>query len=45
MVEHKEQYCVKISNRFANFESLDTEVDINRAEETIRISKCRQKTV
>jgi hypothetical protein len=32
----KEQYCVEISNRFAALEILDTEVDINRARETIR---------
>jgi hypothetical protein len=36
-VEGKEQYCVEISNRFAALENLDTEVDINRAWETIRI--------
>jgi hypothetical protein len=31
-----EQYHVEISNRFAAFESLDPEVDINRTWETIR---------
>jgi hypothetical protein len=35
-VEVKEQYRVEISNRFAALEYLDTEVDINRAFETIR---------
>jgi hypothetical protein len=35
-VEGKEQYRVKISNKFAGLENLDTEVDINRAWETIR---------
>jgi hypothetical protein len=34
-VEVKEQYRVEISNRFAAFEHLDTEVDSNRAWETI----------
>jgi hypothetical protein len=34
-VEGKEQYRVDISNRFAALENLDTEVDINRAGETI----------
>jgi hypothetical protein len=28
-VESKEQYCVEVSNRFAAFEHLDAEVDIN----------------
>jgi hypothetical protein len=37
-VELKEQYRVEISNRFAALEELDTEVDINRAWETIRES-------
>jgi hypothetical protein len=37
-VESKEQYQVEISNRFAALEELDTEVDINRAWETIRKS-------
>jgi hypothetical protein len=31
----KEQYCVEISNRLAAMENIDTEVDINRAWETI----------
>jgi hypothetical protein len=35
-VEGKEQYRVEISNRFAALEHLDTEVDINKAWETIR---------
>jgi hypothetical protein len=35
-VEGKEQYLVEISNRFAVLENLDTEVDTNRAWETIR---------
>jgi hypothetical protein len=35
-VEGKEQYRVEISNRFAPLENLDTEVDTNRAWETIR---------
>jgi hypothetical protein len=34
--EDKEQYHVEISNRFTALENLDTEVDINRALETIR---------
>jgi hypothetical protein len=35
-VEDKEQYHVEISNRFAALENLCSEVDINRAWETIR---------
>jgi hypothetical protein len=35
-VESKEQYCIEISNRFAASENLDTEVDVNKAWETIR---------
>jgi hypothetical protein len=35
-VEGKEQYRVEISNRFVALENFDTEVDINRAWETIR---------
>jgi hypothetical protein len=35
-LEGKEQYCAEISNRFAALENIDTEVDINRAWETIR---------
>ncbi|PNF21835.1 hypothetical protein B7P43_G05968 [Cryptotermes secundus] len=35
-VEGKEQYCVEISNRFAALENLKTEVDINKAWETVR---------
>jgi hypothetical protein len=35
-VEGKGQYSVEISNRFAPLENLDTEVDVNKAWETIR---------
>jgi hypothetical protein len=35
-VEGKEQYWVEISNRLTALEYLDTEVDINRAWETLR---------
>jgi hypothetical protein len=35
-VEGKEQYRVEISNRFAALENWDTEVDVNKAWETIR---------
>jgi hypothetical protein len=35
-VEGKEHYHVEISKRFTALENLDTEVDINRAWETIR---------
>jgi hypothetical protein len=46
-VEGKEQYRVEISNRLSALENLDTEVDINRAWETIRenikISKFQTK--
>jgi hypothetical protein len=35
-VEAKEQFRVKVSNRFAALEDLDTEVEINSAWETIR---------
>jgi hypothetical protein len=35
-VEGKEQFHVEVSNRFAAFEDLDTEVEINSAWETIR---------
>jgi hypothetical protein len=35
-VDGKEQYHVEVSNRFADFEDLDTEVEINSAWETIR---------
>jgi hypothetical protein len=45
-VEGKEQYCVAISNRFTALENLDTEVDINRAWETIeKVSKFQSKRV
>jgi hypothetical protein len=37
-VEGKGQYCVEISTRFAALENCDTEVDINRAWETIRVN-------
>jgi hypothetical protein len=30
-VESKEKYCVEVSNRYAAFEDLDAEVDINSA--------------
>jgi hypothetical protein len=36
-VEGKQQYNVKISNRFTALENLDDDMDINRAWETIRI--------
>jgi hypothetical protein len=36
-VKFKEQYQVKISNRFTALETLDDDVDINRALENIRI--------
>jgi hypothetical protein len=39
------QYRTEISNRFAALENLDAEVDINRAWETIRISKFQPKRV
>ncbi|PNF24852.1 hypothetical protein B7P43_G12922 [Cryptotermes secundus] len=35
-VEGKEQYCVEISNTFSALENLETEVDVNKAWETIR---------
>jgi hypothetical protein len=35
-VEGKEQFRVKVSNRFAALEDLNTEVEINSAWETIR---------
>jgi hypothetical protein len=35
-VQGKEQYCLEISNRFAALENLNTELDINKAWETIR---------
>jgi hypothetical protein len=35
--EGEEQYRVEISNRFATLENIDSEVDINRVSETIRI--------
>jgi hypothetical protein len=35
-VEGKEQYHVEISDRFAALENFDTDVDINRAWESIR---------
>jgi hypothetical protein len=35
-IDGKEQHRVEISNRFAALENLDTEVDINRAWDTIR---------
>jgi hypothetical protein len=35
-VESKEQFCAEVSNRFAALEDLDTDVEINNAQETIR---------
>jgi hypothetical protein len=35
-VEGKEQFCVEVSNRFAAWEDLDTEVKINSPWEIIR---------
>jgi hypothetical protein len=35
-VESKERYLAEISNRFAGLENLDTQMDINRAGETVR---------
>jgi hypothetical protein len=35
----KLQYHVEVSDRFAAFEDLDAEVDINSASEMIRVSK------
>jgi hypothetical protein len=35
-IEVKKQYRAEISNRFASFENLDAEVDINRASETVK---------
>jgi hypothetical protein len=34
-LEGKEQYCIKISNRFAALENFDAEVDNNRLSETM----------
>jgi hypothetical protein len=34
-VEREDQYCVIISKRFAALENLDTEVNVNKAWETI----------
>jgi hypothetical protein len=34
-VEGKEQYRVEVSNRFADLEDLEAEVEINSAQETI----------
>jgi mannose/fructose/N-acetylgalactosamine-specific phosphotransferase system component IIB len=42
-VDGKEQYHAKISNRFAALKNLDAEVDIDKAWETIRISKFQPK--
>jgi hypothetical protein len=44
-VEDKKQYQVEISNRFAALENLDDDVDINRAWETVRVSKFQPKRV
>jgi hypothetical protein len=35
-LEGKDQYSVQISNRFAAFENIDTEVNVNKVWETIR---------
>jgi phosphomevalonate kinase len=35
-VEGKERYHIEISNRFAALENLDSEMDVNKAWETIR---------
>jgi hypothetical protein len=35
-VKGKEKYCVEVSNRFAAWEDVDAEVEINSAWETIR---------
>jgi hypothetical protein len=35
-VEDNEKYLVEISNRFIALENLDTEVDVNKAWETVR---------
>jgi hypothetical protein len=35
-LEGKEQYRLKISNRFAALKNLDPEVDVNRTGETVR---------
>jgi hypothetical protein len=34
-VDGKQQYRIEISNRFAGLENLETEVDVNKAWETI----------
>jgi hypothetical protein len=44
-VQGKEQYCVEIFYRFAPLENLDGYVNINRAWETITISKFQSKRV
>jgi hypothetical protein len=44
-VEAKERYHTEVSKRFAPLEDLDSEVDINSAGETIRISKFQLKNV
>jgi hypothetical protein len=44
-LEGNEQYRVEISDRFATLENLDTEMDINRAWETIRVSAFQPKIV
>jgi hypothetical protein len=36
-VEGKEQYRFEISKRFVVLENLDTEVDVNKAWETVRV--------
>jgi hypothetical protein len=44
-VEGKEQYNVDVSNRFAALEDLDTEMEMNSAQKTIRIKKFQPKGV
>jgi hypothetical protein len=44
-VEGKEEYRVEIANRFPALENLDTEVDVNRVWQTVRISKFLPKRV
>jgi hypothetical protein len=43
--EMKSSIKVEVSNRFAALENPDAEVDINRAWDTIRISKFKSKRV
>jgi hypothetical protein len=44
VIEDKEEFCVEIKTKFAPLENLDSEVDINRAWETVRkISKFQSR--